>query len=182
MKRIPLTMIRTNLADIPQYSFPEHYSIRTFKAGEEGIWAETEVSVDEFKDKTAALNHFAKEFGPHLDEMSLRCLFAENEQGEVIGTTTAWYGEFQENETWGRIHWVAIKPEHQGKKLAKPLLSAALNILSRSHEKAYLTTQTTSYQAINMYLNYGFEPFIKEPQCVEGWKLLENVLNRKILK
>lgn len=38
---------------------------------------------------------------------------SENEYGEVIGTTTAWYGKFQDDETWGRIHWVAVKPDYQ---------------------------------------------------------------------
>lgn len=174
-------MIRQHLNNIPQYTFPPNYRVRTFNAGEEHIWAKTEASVNEFKDKMAALNHFSNEFGAYLDEMLLRCLFIENEYGEVIGTTTAWYGKFQNDETWGRIHWVAIKPDYQGKKLAKPLLSSAIQVLSRFHKKAYLTTQTTSYQAINLYLNYGFEPFITGPQCLDGWRLMENVLHRKIL-
>ena len=28
----------------------------------------------------------------------------------------------------------------------------------RNHEKAYLTSQTTSWKAINMYLDFGFRP------------------------
>ncbi|MCZ8517681.1 GNAT family N-acetyltransferase [Paenibacillus filicis] len=182
MRRISLTMIRRDLLNIPQYSVPNKYKIRTYNKGEEHIWAAVEVSVNEFKDEAAALTRFGQEFGQHLDEMSLRCLFMENEHGEVIGTTTAWYGTLDEMETWGRIHWVGIKPAYQEKKLAKPLFSAALKILSRFHTKAYLTTQTTSYRAINMYLDYGFEAFITKTDCIEGWRLLENKLNRTILK
>ncbi|MEC0240157.1 GNAT family N-acetyltransferase [Paenibacillus dokdonensis] len=181
MKRIALTMIRQDLNHIPSYSFPSEYRVRMYTPGEEEIWADIETSVDEFPDKTAALRHFDKEFGSYTEEMSSRCLLIENADGEAIGTTTAWYGAFQNDEIWGRIHWVAIRPEEQGKKLAKPLLSAALEILSQYHDHAYLTTQTTSYQAINMYLNYGFEPFIAKPDCLEGWRLMETVLKRKIL-
>ena len=182
MKYIPLKMVRNNLLNIPQHSLPAGFRIRMFEKGDEHLWARIEASVDEFKNEEAALEHFDKEFGPYIDEMSLRCVFVENQDGEAIGTTTAWYGDLQgDGEISGRIHWVAIAPEYQGKKLSKPLLSAAMNILANHHTKAYLTSQTTSYQAINLYLNYGFEPFITGPSCNEAWTLLENTLNRKIL-
>ncbi|MWV46262.1 GNAT family N-acetyltransferase [Paenibacillus sp. HJL G12] len=182
MKRIPLKMVRKNTLEIPQFSLPDGFRIRLFEKGDEHHWARVETSVDEFKTEEAALEHFNKEFGPYIDEMTERCLFIENKDGEVIGTTTAWYGDLKgDGEISGRIHWVGVAPEYQGKKLSKPLLSAAMNILAQHHSKAYLTSQTTSYQAINMYLNFGFEPFIAEPSCYEAWNLLEEVLNRKIL-
>ena len=159
MKRIPVKMMRKDLLNIPEYSLPTGFRLRLFKKGDERNWARVETSVDEFKNEEDALNRFNNEFGPYIDEMSKRCILIENKDGEVIGTTTAWYGDLNEDgELWGRIHWVAISPEYQGKKLSKPLLSAAMNILADYHSKAYLTSQTTSYQAINMYLNYGFEP------------------------
>jgi ribosomal protein S18 acetylase RimI-like enzyme len=141
-----------------------------------------ETSVDEFKNEEAALAHFQEEFGPYIDEMSRRCIFIENENGEAVGTTTAWYGDLKgDGNLSGRIHWVGITPEYQGKKLSKPLLSEAMHILADYHDKAYLTSQTTSYQAVNMYLNYGFEPYMTGPSCQEAWDLLERTLNRKIL-
>ncbi|WP_057914492.1 GNAT family N-acetyltransferase [Peribacillus muralis] len=182
MKRIPVSMVRKDLLDIPEYSLPNEYRIRLFEKGDEDNWARVETSVDEFKNEKEALEHFNKEFGPYIDDMSMRCVFIENKNGEVIGTTTAWYGDLNgDGEVSGRIHWVAISPEYQGAKLSKPLLSAAMNILANHHSKAYLTSQTTSYQAINMYLNYGFEPLIENQTCYEAWTLLENTLNRKIL-
>ncbi|WP_438350731.1 GNAT family N-acetyltransferase [Paenibacillus sp. FA6] len=182
MKRISVKMVRKDLLDIPEYSLPTGFRIRLFEKGDEHHWAKVEASVDEFKNEEAALEHFNKEFGPYIDEMSTRCIFIENKNGEVIGTTTGWYGGLNgDGEISGRIHWVGVAPEYQGKKLSKPLLSAAMNILADRHSKAYLTSQTTSYQAINMYLNYGFEPFITGPSCYEAWSLLENILNRKIL-
>lgn len=183
MKRIPLKMVRKDLLNIPQYSLPAEFSIRMFEKGDEHNWARIETSAGEFKSEDAALERFNKEFGPYIDEMARRCIFIENKNGEAIGTTTAWYGNLNaDGEISGRIHWVGIIPEYQGKKLSKPLLSAAMNLLGRYHSKAYLTSQTTSYQAINMYLNYGFEPFITGPSCDEAWTLLERALNREILE
>ena len=182
MKRIRLAMIRDDLLGIPQYTLPEGFQIRLFEKGDEQHWANTETRVEEFKDEQAALERFKKEFGDHIEEMTKRCLFIENKDGEVIATTTAWYGKLEgENEILGRIHWVGVVPEYQGRKLSKPLLSAAMNILANNHSKAYLTSQTTSYQAVNMYLNYGFKPLIINPTCHEAWALMENTLNRKII-
>lgn len=182
MKRIPVKMIRSDLLEIPDYPLPNGFRMRMFEKGDEYTWARIETSVDEFKNKDAALERFNQEFGPYYDEMTKRCIFIEHSNGETIGTTTAWYGDLKGNgEVSGRIHWVGIAPMYQGKKLAKPLLSNALNILADYHSKAYLTSQTTSYQAINMYLNYGFEPFITESSDYEAWSLLEKTLKRKIV-
>lgn len=182
MKRIPVKMVRKDLLNIPQFSLPTGFRMKLFEKGDEQHWARIETSVDEFKNEEAALERFNEEFGPYMDEMSARCLFIENELGEKIATTTAWYGDLKEDgDICGRIHWVGVAPEYQGKKLSKPLLSAAMNILAEHHSKAYLTSQTTSYQAINMYLNYGFEPFITSPSCEEAWELMEKTLNRQIL-
>ncbi|MFS0783673.1 GNAT family N-acetyltransferase [Bacillus sp. 1P06AnD] len=183
MINIPVKMVRKNLLDIPEYFLPAGFRIRLFEKGDEHNWAKLETSVAEFASEKDALERFNNEFAPYLDEMSKRCLFIENKNGEVIGTATAWFGDLNgDGELFGRIHWVAIAPEYQGAKLSKPLLSAAMNILAHHHTKAYLTSQTTSYQAINMYLNYGFEPFITGPTCYEAWALLEKTLNRKIVK
>lgn len=182
MKRIPLKMKRNHLHNIPEFSLPEGYNMRFFKNGEEHLWARVETAVDEFSTEAAALEHFDREFGQFRDEMEKRCIFLETIGGDVIGTTTAWYGKLEgEDKVSGRIHWVGVIPEYQGKKLSKPLLAKAMQVLAKYHDSAYLTSQTTSYQAVNMYLNFGFEPYVTNETDVEAWTLLEEVLNRKIL-
>ncbi|WP_246131985.1 GNAT family N-acetyltransferase [Paenibacillus hemerocallicola] len=176
---IELTMLRPNLLDIPEAPLPEGYSLRTFRSGDEEHWARIEHAVDEFKSTEAAMRRFREEFAPHLAEMEKRCLFVIDEHGSPIGTTTAWHGML-DGSAIGRIHWVAVVPEQQGKKLSKPLLSAALRTLAQFHDKAYLTTQTTSYKAVGMYLNYGFEPVMQTPECTEGWKLIGQLLGKSI--
>lgn len=176
---IELIMVRPNLLHIPNALLPERYSIRTFRPGDEKHWANIEHAAGEFKTPEAALHRFRDEFGDHIDEMEKRCLFVTDEHGTPIGTTTAWYGALN-GHAIGRIHWVAVVPEHQGKKLSKPLLSEAMRTMAQLHDEAYLTTQTTSYKAVGMYLNYGFEPLLKTPNCADGWKLMEQILNRKI--
>jgi hypothetical protein len=53
--------------------------------------------------------------------------------------------------------------------------------LARNHQKAYLDTQTTSYQAVNLYFSFGFVPYLSNDSSKEGWLLMEHVLQRKIL-
>lgn len=181
MKRIKLQMIRSNLNNIPQYKLPEGYRFRMFESGDERTWANIETRVDEFKNEAAALERFEREFGPYIDEMSHRCLFIENAEREAIGTTTAWRGELKGDGTiLGRIHWVGIVPECQGRGLSKPLLSKAMHILAGFHDGAYLTSQTTSWQAVNMYLNFGFEPVQLDENYEAAWSVMEEKLGRII--
>src|SRR5699024_12772184 len=110
------------------------------------------MKVNEFDTTDQALTHFNTEFGPYMNEMEQRCLFLENPEGEVIGTATAWYGHLtKDSTTSGRIHWVAIIPEYQGKQLSKPLLSAAIKILVTYHIIAYLNINNTIFTTIHIY-------------------------------
>lgn len=181
MERIKLQMIRKDANDIPQYELPEGYRFRMFKDGDQELWSNIETRVDEFKTEDDALARFEREFGDQIHEMEERCLFIENEAGETIGTTTAWYGDLKgDGKIRGRIHWVGIVPEYQGRGLSKPMLSKAMNLLARRHDEFYLTSQTTSWQAINMYLNYGFEPVRMDENYDAAWTMMEEKLRRKI--
>ncbi|MDB5082266.1 MAG: hypothetical protein JWP00_4190 [Chloroflexi bacterium] len=182
MKYISLVMVRENMAGLPSFQLPEGYKIRTFVKGDEHLWAKIEKLAGEFDNEERALEHFQKEFGPFVAEMEDRCFILEDPQGEAIGTATAWYGTF-ENEIRGRVHWVGIVPGYQGKKLSKPLLGAVMMRLAAQYQKAYLTTQTKSYRAVNMYLDFGFVPYNSNDSYetyIEGWQLMEGLLDRKI--
>lgn len=180
MKRLRLKMVRDDLQKIPRHSLPAGLRFRTFQKGDERTWARIETLVDEFDSEEAALERFSSEFGARLDEMRERCLFIENDHGEAIATATAWYGDLR-GVTEGRIHWVGVIPAYQGHGLAKPLLSEAMKVLRNHHASAYLTSQTTSFQAIHLYLKYDFEPYVTGAACVEAWRLMEDVLEREIL-
>ncbi|NSW91449.1 MAG: GNAT family N-acetyltransferase [Firmicutes bacterium] len=187
MERLPVIMVYDNLdKEVIERLFksnpiPEGFYIRNYRRGEENLWAEIETAAGEFETEEKALEHFQKEFGPYLNEMEKRCFFiVHKESGRAVGTTTAWYNDNFKRERYGRIHWVGVHPDFQGKKLAKPLLAAAMMYLAEHHCKAYLTSQTTSYKAINMYLDFGFKPEIMSDECKRAWNLLEKILGRTI--
>lgn len=163
-------MIKDDLTDYPIYTLPKGYSFCTYEPGDEGAWADIEVSVGEFECRQDALDYFKREFAPYPKELMRRCVFVRDSKGEFVATTTGWYGNLLSEETMPRIHWVAVKPEHQGRGLAKALMTKAFDILNEIYDggRVYLTTQTWSYKAINMYLEFGFEPYLGAKP--DNWK------------
>lgn len=181
VERIPVTMIREDLENLPSYPLPAGYQIRAFRPGEEEVWAAIETAAGEFWSVEQARAHFAREFGAHLDEMQSRCLFLETTAGGPIGTTTAWYHASFRGKDHGRIHWVGIHPDYQGRGLAKPLVGAALARLAQAHRRAYLTTQTTSWIAIKVYLDCGFTPLPGTPRFEDAWELIARLTRHPAL-
>jgi GNAT superfamily N-acetyltransferase len=132
------------------------------------------MAAGEFSDEQHALDRFAGEFGPHLEEMRERCLFLETATGEAVGTTTAWRDSDFRGMDHGRIHWVGVVPEHQGKGLGRLLVVKALLVMRKWHVRAYLSTQTSSWVAIHLYLTLGFIPYVTAPEQEAGWALLRD--------
>ena len=173
--------MRKNSNDLPRYDLPKGYRFRMFRDGDETLWANIETRVDEFKTEGAALERFEREFGARIHEMADRCLFIETDDGGAIGTITAWYGDLMgDGKVRGRIHWLGVVPEYQGRGLSKPMLTKAMDILVEHHDEFYLTSQTTSWQAVNMYLNFGFEPVRLDENYDAAWSMMEDKLERKI--
>lgn len=136
-------------------SIPYGYDIRTFTFGEADIWADIVTSSGEFETKNQALDRFNKEFSSKENDFCNRCLFLTNTSEDiVVGTATAWYDE--KNPKMGRLHWVSIKKEYQGRGLARPLIYTTINLLKEYHHHAYLTTQESSWKAIGIYEDCGF--------------------------
>ncbi len=180
MRDIPLAMVRSDMDGWPVCAFPDGYFVRSFEPGDQAVWARIEAAVDGFSTEAAASAHFQQEFGEELDRLPGRLLFLEHDGAGPIGMTTAWDGTFA-GVRQGRIHWVAIVPDHQGRGLAKPLLSAAMQRIAADFDRAYLTTETTSWRGINLYLGFGFEPVIDTALDREGWAIVEEILGRRIV-
>lgn len=175
-----LTMALDDLARVPDLALPAGYQTRAYGAGDERHWARIEREAGEFADDARALARFAAEFGSHTGEMKERCLLLCAADGSPIGTTTAWYGEHG-GQVIGRLHWVAIVPAFQGRGLSKPLVAAALARMRQWHDRAYLTTQTTSWIAVKVYLDFGFRPVFDRPDSGEAWALMARVLKHPAL-
>ena len=182
IEHIPLVMVRGHLTDLPVHALPDGFIERFYRRGERSSWAGIETRAGEFSTTDRALEHFAREFGPFEEAMEERCVFAIDESnGTPVGTATAWYNDARGPE-WGRLHWVGVVPEHQGKGIGRSLVSVALRRMAAYHTKAYLTTQTTSVAAVRIYLDVGFRPSIESSKCRDGWRLMRTLLSHRALE
>ena len=114
---------------------------------------------------------FKEYFGADEVKLGRRQFYVCNKKGKAIATATSWYNNDYHGEQIGRIHWVAVHPEYQGKGLSKPLLSNALERLKElGHQKCYLRTLHVRTPAIRLYLSYGFRPDIRSEEDRIIWE------------
>ena len=171
MKPIRLAMVNDNIIPCPRMSLPNGYKFRYFQPGDAETWAYIVTPAGEFSSFVAAMARFFNEFTGAESQLWNRCLILETDDKQPIGTAMGWYNEKFRDGSYGRLHWVSIIPPYQGKGLARPLVTHAIHLMKPYHSKAYLTTQTTSYKGIKLYLDYGFRPLIQKDDCLEDGRL-----------
>jgi len=153
---VQFLMSRKKGAPAPVYDLPAGYKFALYKPGDEKAWAEIETSVLEFSNETQALKYFAKEFAPYAFELEQRCLFIENDKGEKIATSTAWW--CCPERCIPRLHWVAVKPQYQGLGLGKAIVSKVTQMMLELDGDIdfFLSTQTGSHRAVRIYEKVGY--------------------------
>lgn len=167
---VGLCMARENLDGLPRCDPPEGFRVRAYQPGDEKAWVRIHLLADEHNKATPEL--FRAQFDGSLKDLRERQLYL-CAGDEAVGTATAWYGTL-DGRPFGRVHWVAIVPEMQGRGLAPPLLSAVCQRLSElGHERAYLTTNSVRVPAINLYLKFGFKPRPRSEEEQEAWHRLK---------
>jgi len=179
VKNIEFCMVRTDLQGIPQFRLPEGFRMRTYHPGDENTWVKIQQISDDYNDVDLA--EFYRTYGSNLNALEDLCFFVDTEEGETIGTSTAWFQKDFLGRPWGRVHWVAIVPDYQGRGLSKPLLTQTMNRLADAHNKCYLVTSCLRIPAIHVYLKFGFRPFVKSELCEEGWAHVRRHLSHPFL-
>jgi GNAT superfamily N-acetyltransferase len=154
MRNLPVKMALDSLEHIPAYELPEPYELRPYRRGDLAAWLRIHARADIYNRCDEKL--FREQFGNDEKLLAQRQLYLCDGANE-IGTATAWFGEEGPTGATGRVHWVAIVPDYQGRGLSKPLLSATLlRLRELGHTRAFLTTSTPRKQAISLYEKFGF--------------------------
>jgi GNAT superfamily N-acetyltransferase len=173
-------MVRDDLAGLPDCSVPGPCQLRWFHPGDEQAWTGIMRAADRYNEITGEV--FEREFGSDGKALSQRQCYLCDPDGRPIGTSTGWFNDHYPGQPYGRIHWVAIIPERQGRGLAKPLLSATCKRLRElGHTKLYLTTETPRLPAINLYLKFGFRPEIRNEADRRAWENVAKHLRSEAL-
>ena len=184
IRYIDLLLERMNLDDIPEYPLPEGYRFVFYQPGDRDAWIEIEQSAKELQDYGHGVRTWQRYYGGVEDTLTDRMIFIENPQGEKAATATAYYdanGDLPPER--GQVHWVAVRRDHQGKGLARPLISQVLKVMKqRGHTQAMLHTQTTTWVAVKLYLNFGFRPIPENAETNrDGWRIIKALTNHPAL-
>lgn len=171
IENIDICMVRANLEGIPAHPLPNGFTLRWYEPGDAQHWIRIHEEADILNTIHDGL--FMNEFGEDESALSERQLYLCTDDGEVVGTSTAWWMKHQGTE-WGHVHWVAIAPKYQRQGLAKPLMARTLERLrSLGHDKAILITSSARLVAVRMYMKLGFMPEIRNEQEREGWRIVQ---------
>jgi len=182
MEYIHVVMTRANLQAIPRHDLPDRYRLRNYAGPQDDdAWVRIWDACDDGYEKLG-IERFEAEFGSDRPALNERMLFLVSPDGADVGTITAWYDRTYRGRNWGRVHWVAIVPDHRGRGLAKAMMTACLQRLKAlGHRRAVLGTQTIRLPAIKVYLDFGFRPDMTYPRAAEAWDLIRRNLRHPAL-
>jgi GNAT superfamily N-acetyltransferase len=164
-----LLMIKEDLGRIPGFDLPPGFCLRWYQPGDEQAWLRIHLLADQETKVTPDL--FTRTFGFDPAVLAVRQCYLLSPQAEPIGTATAWFDDHFEGPGFGRVHYVALAPEYQGRGLSKPLMTVICRRLSElGHPRAYLATSNTRPAAIQLYRRFGFRPWIRTPEEATAWR------------
>lgn len=170
-KSLPLIgvmMEKRDTKNYPRYALPAGYRFSFYQDGYEEDWARIQFALGQTASYEDALALFWREFGPIREQLYRRSLFVIDPAGRVAAIASLWPGE-DYGETRQRLHWVAVDPAHQGRGIAKALLTRVMELYGELgyYGFIYLVSQTWSYKALGIYREFGFVPYMGP--CPAGW-------------
>lgn len=185
-KRIPYykLLLERDLDSIPKFSLPDGFHFEFYQNGDRDEWIEIEKSAKEFDCFEQGIDAWNRYFLGKEKELETRMVFIVDSSGKKVATATAFYditGKDNSGSAW--LHWVAVKREYQGKGLSKPLISYVLSLMkAMGYTQAKIPTQTTTWVAVKIYLDFGFLPISKNAETSYiGWSIIKQLTNHKSL-
>lgn len=175
-----LIMTLDDLNSYNKYPLPNGYNISFWKdENDTADWIDIHIKSGEFQNKSQAMNVFHDFYDTFYEELPKRCFFISNEKYEKIATATV--SPSCDRNYPCVIDWLAITHSYQGMGLGNPLISQTLKVAKDlGYDKILLHTQTTTWLAAKLYLDFGFIPLVQDD--VKGWDILKTLTNHPKLK
>lgn len=185
-KRIPYyeLLLERDLNIVAEYKLPQGFHFEFYQDSDRDVWIEIEKSAKEFDSYEQGVSAWNRYYSGKEAELKERMVFVVNECGEKVATATAFYDITDKDKSGSAwLHWVAVKREYQGKKLSKPLISYVLNVMkSFGYTTAKIPTQTNTWLACRIYLDFGFVPIPENAvNSYGGWCIIKALTNHKSL-
>ena len=174
---VHVSMVRRNMENIAQFPLPDGVRVRWYRVGDESLWLQVQKAADMYNPISRELFHDQFPMEPRL--LAERQVFLVDGLNNPLATATAWFDDDFHGQAYGRVHWVAVIPQMQRRGLGKALLTIVCNRLRElGYQRAYLTTLSLRLAALNLYLHFGFEPFIQTSGEQKVWESLDKKLRR----
>lgn len=168
---ITISMRRDDLEGCPRHELPPPLRLRWYRPGDEDAWVAI-WRTDRWSRNTTP-EAFAREFHGDIAELRRRMCFIAEPAGRLIGTATGWLADDggRHDDSFGRVHWVALLPEYRGRGLARCMMTAVMDRLRElGHTRAFLLTQPPRLAAIRLYLRFGFRPDVRSQEELAAWE------------
>ena len=146
-----------NPRPVPELSLPDGYGLRTYREGDEVAWSElinraysttpnpTDYTPEKVREKWIETPCFMPDGS-----------FFVTRDGRLVGCFMAWR-EVEEGPSRGRLHWLAVDPEHRRRGIAKFLTVTVLRHLQeKGLDSIFLDTGYNLPVAMEMYRKFGF--------------------------
>ena len=173
---VDVLMIQRDLRHAPSFGLPQGYRMRFYRTGDLTTWLRIQAT-DSYGVPTAET--FAEALPADEAYLGARVMFLVDPEGIEIGNITAWNTSLSNGQEIGQICWVAIVPAARGLGLGKPILSAACATLrERGYTQAFVDTNMRRIPALNLYLQFGFEPYLRSEAEEVAWRTITPFLKR----
>lgn len=185
IRYFPLYLERPDLDTLPEYPLPAGYRFVFYQRGDRDAWIDIEKSAQEFDTYEQGLEAWNRYYAGKDEELARRMVFVETDGGEKVATATAFYdihGRDQSGAGW--LHWVSVRQSYQGRGLSKPLIAHVLRIMkSLGYAHAKIPTQTTTWVAVKVYLDFGFVPTAESAAASrDGWRIIKALTGHPALE
>lgn len=185
--RIPYyeLMLERDLNDIPETALPEGYHFENFRPGDRDVWIALEKTAKEFTTFEEGEDAWQRYYAGHEKELEDRMFFVADQGGQKLATATAYYDiRTGDDGRTGWLHWVAVRRDHQGLGLSKPLITHVLQYMkSLGYRRAVVPTQTTTWLACKVYLDLGLRPIPRNAERNRaGWRIVKTLTGHPALR
>jgi mycothiol synthase len=149
-----------------EWSLPEGYSLRTYRDGDDEGYVNVMRSAgfDGWSPKSLA-NVLAKSVPNGIS------FVIHNASGKIVATACSLHNPNARHPFGGEMGWVAVDPEHRGRRLGYITTAAATRrLLEAGYRNVYLLTDDWREPAIKTYLRLGYVPFLFHPSLERRWR------------
>lgn len=134
---------------------PKGFYVRKCRESELGIWKaihfDDDATAKEYDDFMTEF--FDDVYARRADLFFSKCMFVCNHEDQPIGTCFIWRAYDKINT----VHWFKVVKEYEGLGIGRALLTLVLKDLEDDDYPIYLHTHPSSFRAIKLYSDFGFQ-------------------------